>query len=190
MAAARLIALTINRPSAIERRGLKSTRTSIQPEASPLVARRENAALTHEVLLPMAVQFSVLVLLHAVLVLVATAEDYKCLPLPLRQACCWINETYAARNVLVFISIFINFLAAMINIVSSRSRVMLLLLLLLSSLLSLLVSVGPRLSRTIFSGGLIHIVSVKTCSPAPKHQSRDFYTTRGAPWRSGERMQL
>ncbi|XP_056266462.1 adenylate cyclase type 8 isoform X2 [Pseudoliparis swirei] len=67
-------------------------------------------------MLTMAVQFSVLVLLHAVLVLVATAEDYKCLPLALRRACCWINETYAARNVLVFISILINFLAAMINI--------------------------------------------------------------------------
>uniref|UniRef100_A0A8C2ZXL3 Adenylate cyclase type 8 n=1 Tax=Cyclopterus lumpus TaxID=8103 RepID=A0A8C2ZXL3_CYCLU len=64
----------------------------------------------------MAVQFSVLILLHSVLVLVTTAEDYKCLPLVLRKACCWINETYAARNVIVFISILINFLAAMINI--------------------------------------------------------------------------
>ena len=66
----------------------------------------------------MVIQFSVLILLHCCLVLVTTAEDYKCLPLPLRQGCCWINETYAARNVIVFLSILINFLAAMINIVS------------------------------------------------------------------------
>lgn len=65
----------------------------------------------------MAIQSSVLILLHSGLVLVTTAEDYKCLPLVLRQACCWINETYAARNVIVFVSILINFLGAMINIV-------------------------------------------------------------------------
>ena len=74
----------------------------------------------------MVIQFSVLIVLHSCLVLVTTAEDYKCLPLVLRKACCWINETYAARNVIVFVSILINFLAAMINIVSlvsaSRSR--------------------------------------------------------------------
>lgn len=67
----------------------------------------------------MVIQFSVLIILHSCLVLVTTAEDYKCLPLVLRKACCWINETYAARNVIIFISILINFLAAMINIVSS-----------------------------------------------------------------------
>lgn len=67
----------------------------------------------------MAIQFSVLIILHCCLVLVTTAEDYKCLPLVLRQACCWINENYTARNVIVFVSILINFLAAMINIVSS-----------------------------------------------------------------------
>uniref|UniRef100_A0A1A8F9Q2 adenylate cyclase n=2 Tax=Nothobranchius korthausae TaxID=1143690 RepID=A0A1A8F9Q2_9TELE len=64
----------------------------------------------------MVIQFSVLIILHSCLVLVTTAEDYKCLPLVLRKACCWINETYAARNVIVFVSILINFLAAMINI--------------------------------------------------------------------------
>ncbi|XP_044075864.1 adenylate cyclase type 8 isoform X2 [Siniperca chuatsi] len=64
----------------------------------------------------MVIQFSVLIVLHSCLVLVTTAEDYKCLPLVLRKACCWINETYAARNVIIFISILINFLAAMINI--------------------------------------------------------------------------
>ncbi|XP_035526219.1 adenylate cyclase type 8 [Morone saxatilis] len=64
----------------------------------------------------MVIQFSVLIFLHSCLVLVTTAEDYKCLPLVLRKACCWINETYAARNVIIFISILINFLAAMINI--------------------------------------------------------------------------
>ncbi|XP_032420281.1 adenylate cyclase type 8 isoform X2 [Xiphophorus hellerii] len=64
----------------------------------------------------MVVQFSVLIVLHSCLVLVTTAEDYKCLPLVLRKACCWINETYAARNVIIFVSILINFLAAMINI--------------------------------------------------------------------------
>lgn len=65
----------------------------------------------------MVIQFSVLIVLHSVLVLLTTAEDYKCLPLVLRKACCWINETYAARNVIVFVSILINFLGAMINIV-------------------------------------------------------------------------
>ncbi|KAM8728274.1 adenylate cyclase type 8 isoform 2-T2 [Acanthopagrus schlegelii] len=64
----------------------------------------------------MVIQFSVLIVLHSCLVLVTTAEDYKCLPLVLRKACCWINETYTARNVIVFVSILINFLAAMINI--------------------------------------------------------------------------
>ncbi|XP_040000416.1 adenylate cyclase type 8 isoform X2 [Xiphias gladius] len=64
----------------------------------------------------MVVQFSVLIVLHSCLVLLTTAEDYKCLPLVLRKACCWINETYAARNVIIFVSILINFLAAMINI--------------------------------------------------------------------------
>lgn len=72
----------------------------------------------------MVIQFSVLIVLHCCLVLVTTAEDYKCLPLVLRQACCWINETYAARNVIVFVSILINFLAAMINIVSSAASVL------------------------------------------------------------------
>lgn len=66
----------------------------------------------------MVIQFSILIMLHSALVLVTTAEDYKCLPLVLRQACCWINETYVARNVIIFVSILINFLAAMINIVS------------------------------------------------------------------------
>ncbi|XP_056335881.1 adenylate cyclase type 8 isoform X1 [Danio aesculapii] len=64
----------------------------------------------------MLIQFSVLILLHCCLVVVTTAEDYKCLPLVLRKACCWVNETYAARNVVIFLSILINFLAAMINI--------------------------------------------------------------------------
>ncbi|CAJ1072941.1 adenylate cyclase type 8 [Xyrichtys novacula] len=64
----------------------------------------------------MVIQFSILIILHSCLVLVTTAEDYKCLPLVLRKACCWINETYAARNVIIFVSILINFLAAMINI--------------------------------------------------------------------------
>ncbi|CAI5678222.1 unnamed protein product [Oreochromis niloticus] len=64
----------------------------------------------------MVIKFSVLIILHSCLVLVTTAEDYKCLPLVLRKACCWINETYAARNVIIFVSILINFLAAMINI--------------------------------------------------------------------------
>ncbi|XP_038573159.1 adenylate cyclase type 8 isoform X1 [Micropterus salmoides] len=67
-------------------------------------------------MLTMVIQFSVLIVLHSCLVLVTTAEDYKCLPLVLRKACCWINETYAARNVIIFVSILINFLAAMINI--------------------------------------------------------------------------
>ncbi|XP_015233808.1 PREDICTED: adenylate cyclase type 8 [Cyprinodon variegatus] len=67
-------------------------------------------------MMTMVIQFSILIILHSCLVLVTTAEDYKCLPLVLRKACCWINETYTARNVIIFVSILINFLAAMINI--------------------------------------------------------------------------
>ncbi|KAF7692679.1 adenylate cyclase type 8 isoform X1 [Silurus meridionalis] len=67
-------------------------------------------------MLTMVIQFSVLILLHCCLVVVTTAEDYKCLPLILRKACCWVNETYTARNVIILLSILINFLAAIINI--------------------------------------------------------------------------
>ncbi|XP_036746442.2 adenylate cyclase type 8 isoform X3 [Manis pentadactyla] len=66
--------------------------------------------------MPMAVQFSILIMLHSALVLITTAEDYKCLPLILRKTCCWINETYLARNVIIFASILINFLGAVLNI--------------------------------------------------------------------------
>ncbi|XP_055490138.1 adenylate cyclase type 8 isoform X2 [Leucoraja erinacea] len=66
--------------------------------------------------LPMIVQFTILIMLHAALVLITTAEDYKCLPLILRKSCCWINETHFARSVVIFASIMINFLAAIINI--------------------------------------------------------------------------
>ncbi|CAI5778998.1 adenylate cyclase type 8 isoform X2 [Podarcis lilfordi] len=67
-------------------------------------------------MVPMIVQFSILIMLHSALVLITTAEDYKCLPLVLRKTCCWINETYLARNVIIFASIMINFLGAIINI--------------------------------------------------------------------------
>ncbi|XP_038934493.1 adenylate cyclase type 8 isoform X6 [Rattus norvegicus] len=67
-------------------------------------------------LMPMTIQFSILIMLHSALVLITTAEDYKCLPLILRKTCCWINETYLARNVIIFASILINFLGAVINI--------------------------------------------------------------------------
>ncbi|XP_075776250.1 adenylate cyclase type 8 isoform X2 [Pelodiscus sinensis] len=67
-------------------------------------------------MVPMVIQFSILIMLHSTLVLITTAEDYKCLPLVLRKTCCWINETYLARNVIIFASIMINFLGAIINI--------------------------------------------------------------------------
>ncbi|XP_019383716.1 PREDICTED: adenylate cyclase type 8 isoform X2 [Gavialis gangeticus] len=67
-------------------------------------------------MMPMVIQFSILIMLHSALVLITTAEDYKCLPLVLRKICCWINETYLARNVVIFASIMINFLGAIINI--------------------------------------------------------------------------
>ncbi|XP_037357587.1 adenylate cyclase type 8 isoform X3 [Talpa occidentalis] len=67
-------------------------------------------------LMPVAIQFSILIMLHSALVLITTAEDYKCLPLVLRKTCCWINETYLARNVIIFASILINFLGAILNI--------------------------------------------------------------------------
>ncbi|XP_033275669.2 adenylate cyclase type 8 isoform X3 [Orcinus orca] len=66
--------------------------------------------------MPMAIQFSILIMLHSALILITTAEDYKCLPLVLRKTCCWINETYLARNVIIFASILINFLGAILNI--------------------------------------------------------------------------
>uniref|UniRef100_A0A8D0SAE6 adenylate cyclase n=1 Tax=Sus scrofa TaxID=9823 RepID=A0A8D0SAE6_PIG len=66
--------------------------------------------------MPMVIQFSILIMLHSALVLITTAEDYKCLPLVLRKTCCWINETYLARNVIIFASILINFLGAILNI--------------------------------------------------------------------------
>ncbi|KAM5281006.1 adenylate cyclase type 8 isoform 3-T3 [Ctenodactylus gundi] len=66
--------------------------------------------------MPMAIQFSILIMLHLALVLITTAEDYKCLPLVLRKTCCWINENYLARNVIIFASILINFLGAILNI--------------------------------------------------------------------------
>ncbi|KAJ1075951.1 hypothetical protein K5549_003310 [Capra hircus] len=69
-----------------------------------------------ELVMPMAIQFSILIMLHSALVLITTAEDYKCLPLVLRKTCCWINETYLARNVIIFASILINFLGAILNI--------------------------------------------------------------------------
>lgn len=71
--------------------------------------------------MPMVIQFSILIMLHSALVLITTAEDYKCLPLVLRKTCCWINETYLARNVIIFASILINFLGAILNIVSTPS---------------------------------------------------------------------
>ncbi|XP_077207607.1 adenylate cyclase type 8 isoform X2 [Paroedura picta] len=67
-------------------------------------------------MVPMVIQFSILIMLHSALVLLTTAEDYKCLPLVLRKTCCWINETYLARNVIIFASIMINFLGAILNI--------------------------------------------------------------------------
>ncbi|XP_041097789.1 adenylate cyclase type 8 [Polyodon spathula] len=67
-------------------------------------------------MITMVIQFSILIILHSALVLITTAEDYKCLPLVLRKTCCWINETYLARNVIIFASILINFLGAVINI--------------------------------------------------------------------------
>ncbi|XP_033854701.2 adenylate cyclase type 8 isoform X2 [Acipenser ruthenus] len=67
-------------------------------------------------MITMVIQFSILIMLHSALVLITTAEDYKCLPLVLRKTCCWINETYLARNVIIFASILINFLGAVINI--------------------------------------------------------------------------
>uniref|UniRef100_A0A8C4DC75 Adenylate cyclase type 8 n=1 Tax=Dicentrarchus labrax TaxID=13489 RepID=A0A8C4DC75_DICLA len=83
---------------------------------SPMAACDPSHVVKCVLMVTMVIQFSILIVLHSCLVLVTTAEDYKCLPLVLRKACCWINETYAARNVIIFVSILINFLAAMINI--------------------------------------------------------------------------
>ncbi|XP_078072216.1 adenylate cyclase type 8 isoform X1 [Mustelus asterias] len=74
--------------------------------------------------MPMVIQFTILIMLHAALVLFTTAEDYKCLPLVLRKSCCWINETHFARNVIIFASIVINFLGAIISIFWCESDVL------------------------------------------------------------------
>ncbi|KAK7944474.1 hypothetical protein WMY93_000202 [Mugilogobius chulae] len=61
-------------------------------------------------------------LVCAFIVLIFISPSRACLPsssvcpLVLRTACCWVNETASARNAIVCLSILINFLAAMINI--------------------------------------------------------------------------
>ncbi|XP_041927289.1 adenylate cyclase type 8 isoform X1 [Alosa sapidissima] len=64
----------------------------------------------------MVTQFSLLILVHLLLVVMTTAEDYKCLSLVVRRAGGWLNETQAARTALTLLSITINFTAAISNI--------------------------------------------------------------------------
>uniref|UniRef100_A0A669C7S9 Adenylate cyclase type 8 n=1 Tax=Oreochromis niloticus TaxID=8128 RepID=A0A669C7S9_ORENI len=60
-------------------------------------------------LFPAALQFSVFLLAHVLLLLVALAEEFKWTPSSLQHFCCWIHENNSARNLFTLIAIFINF---------------------------------------------------------------------------------
>nr|KAF6300260.1 adenylate cyclase 8 [Myotis myotis] len=132
--------------------------------------------------MPMAVQFSILIMLHAALVLITTAEDYKCLPLVLRKTCCWINETYLARNVIIFASILINFLGAILNIYFVFTGVLAMVtcavFLRLNSVLKLavlliMIAIYALLTETIYSGLFLRYDNLN-------HSGEDFLGTKEA----------
>uniref|UniRef100_A0AAX7UVF2 adenylate cyclase n=1 Tax=Astatotilapia calliptera TaxID=8154 RepID=A0AAX7UVF2_ASTCA len=60
-------------------------------------------------LFPAVLQFSVFLLAHVLLLLVALAEEFKWTPSSLQHFCCWIHENNSARNLFTLIAIFINF---------------------------------------------------------------------------------
>ncbi|XP_063050183.1 adenylate cyclase type 8-like, partial [Engraulis encrasicolus] len=64
----------------------------------------------------MVTEFSLLVLVHLLLVVVATAEDYKCLPLAVRRLGGLLNETHGHRTALTLLSVCVNFTAAVGNV--------------------------------------------------------------------------
>ncbi|XP_041927854.1 adenylate cyclase type 8 [Alosa sapidissima] len=58
---------------------------------------------------PMIVQFSLFLLVYALLLLVTLAEEFKFSPAALQYLCCWVQETKSVRNVLTLTAIAINF---------------------------------------------------------------------------------
>ncbi|CAO2602159.1 Adenylate cyclase type 8, partial [Lemmus lemmus] len=133
-------------------------------------------------LMPMTIQFSILIMLHSALVLITTAEDYKCLPLVLRKTCCWINETYLARNVIIFASILINFLGAVLNIYFVFTGVLAMVtcavFLRLNSVLKLavlliMIAVYALLTETIYAGLFLSYDNLN-------HSGEDFLGTKEA----------
>ena len=62
--------------------------------------------------------FSVLSLLFVVLLCLTMAEEYKCLPVVIRQLCCHVHEFHLARNIVCSSAVLLNFIAAISNIVS------------------------------------------------------------------------
>ncbi|XP_058132025.1 adenylate cyclase type 8 isoform X5 [Dasypus novemcinctus] len=132
--------------------------------------------------MPMVIQFSILILLHSALVLITTAEDYKCLPLVLRKTCCWINETYLARNVIIFASILINFLGAILNIYFVFTGVLAMVtcavFLRLNSVLKLavlliMIAIYALLTETIYAGLFLRYDNLN-------HSGEDFLGTKEA----------
>ncbi|KAL2096834.1 hypothetical protein ACEWY4_006041 [Coilia grayii] len=64
----------------------------------------------------MVTQFSLLIFAHLLLVVMTTAEDYKCVSLAVRRVGGWLNETHTSRTALTLLSVTINFTAAISNI--------------------------------------------------------------------------
>ncbi|XP_012974985.1 adenylate cyclase type 8 isoform X2 [Mesocricetus auratus] len=133
-------------------------------------------------LMPMAIQFSILIMLHSALVLITTAEDYKCLPLVLRKTCCWINETYLARNAIIFASILINFLGAVLNIYFVFTGVLAMVtcavFLRLNSVLKLavlliMIAIYALLTETVYAGLFLSYDNLN-------HSGEDFLGTKEA----------
>ncbi|XP_037357582.1 adenylate cyclase type 8 isoform X2 [Talpa occidentalis] len=133
-------------------------------------------------LMPVAIQFSILIMLHSALVLITTAEDYKCLPLVLRKTCCWINETYLARNVIIFASILINFLGAILNIYFVFTGVLAMVtcavFLRLNSVLKLavlliMIAIYALLTETLYAGLFLRYDNLN-------HSGEDFLGTKEA----------
>lgn len=67
------------------------------------------SSLPNHRLFPAVLQFSVFLLAHVLLLLVALAEEFKWTPSSLQHFCCWIHENNSARNLFTLIAIFINF---------------------------------------------------------------------------------
>uniref|UniRef100_A0A3Q1JJD1 adenylate cyclase n=1 Tax=Anabas testudineus TaxID=64144 RepID=A0A3Q1JJD1_ANATE len=74
-----------------------------------------NLVCSFIVLFPAVLQFSVSLLTHMLLLLVALAEEFRWIPAALQHFCCWIHENNSARNILTLTAITINFGLASID---------------------------------------------------------------------------